>query len=385
MDWDSIMKDLGLDDELVPSIKTIPPRAISPSCENRIQNLTEFASNEMTHQFNNLYEFYSGLNQNPVHQSDFNAGTITNNYLDISNSCGFHNISNFNLGFDFIEDLVRAADCFDTHELQFAQVIFAWLSQRLQSPSGKPLQRAAFYFKEALQSLLNGSTRSTHLSSWNEIVQTIKAYKDFCGINPIPMFSQFSTNQALLEALDGSGPLIHIIDFDIGLGGQYASLIREMTERNDHSGKFILITAVVSQEYAIETRLIKDSLVQFAQDLKKEFLQRFGVLRRDVRVIGRGLGERGMGQEDRYVVVADQDIGGSEYGGDEYGSPVEGEVSNGGDEDGAFESVGGVSGRVAVREGVGPGIPRGKRAGRVGALLVRERLGCHVGLEVLSK
>ncbi|KAE8707086.1 Scarecrow-like protein 15 [Hibiscus syriacus] len=281
MDWDSIMKDLGLDDESVPSIKTIPPRAISPSCENRIQNLTEFASSEMTHhsEFNNLYEFYSGLNENPSHQSDFNAGTITNNYLDISNSCGFHNIGNFNLGFDFIEELVRAADCFDTHELQLAQVILARLSQRLRSPSGKPLQRAAFYFKEALQSLLNGSTRSALLSSLNEIVQTVKAYKAFSGINPLPMFSQLSTNQALLEALDGSAPLIHIIDFDIGLGGQYASLMREMAERNDHSGKFIRITAVVPEEYAIETRLIKESLVQFAQDLKLRFQIEFVLLR----------------------------------------------------------------------------------------------------------
>ncbi|GMI68132.1 Scarecrow-like 15, Arabidopsis thaliana HAIRY MERISTEM 4 [Hibiscus trionum] len=281
MDWDSVMKDLGLDDESVPSIKTIPPQAITPSCQNQIQNLPEFTSCELTHhsEFNNLYDIFSGLNQNPSHQSDFNGGTNTNNYLDMSNSCGFHSIGNFNSGFDFIEELVRAADCFDTHELQLAQVILARLSQRLRSPSGKPLHRAAFYFKEALQSLLSGSTRPTRLSSWDEIVQTIKAYKAFSGINPIPMFSQFTTNQALLEALDGSAPLIHIIDFDIGLGGQYASLMREMTERHDHSCKFIRITAVVPEEYAIETRLIKDNLVQFAQDLKLRFQIEFVLLR----------------------------------------------------------------------------------------------------------
>ncbi|KAK8673204.1 hypothetical protein V6N13_111553 [Hibiscus sabdariffa] len=281
MDWDSIMKDLGLDDESVPSIKTIPAQAISPSSENHIQNLPEFTSCELTHpsEFNNLYDFVSGLNQNPSHQSNFNAATNTDSYLDMSNTCGFHNIGNFNLGFDFIEDLVKAADCFDTHELQLAQVILARLSQRLRSPSGKPLQRAAFYFKEALQSLLSGSTRSTGLSSWNEIVQTIKAYKAFSGINPIPMFSQFTTNQALMEALDGSAPLIHIIDFDIGLGCQYASLMREMAERNDHSCNFIRITAVVPEEYAIETRLIKDNLVQFAQDLKLRFQIEFVLLR----------------------------------------------------------------------------------------------------------
>ncbi|XWS45382.1 hypothetical protein CRYUN_Cryun15aG0131900 [Craigia yunnanensis] len=281
MDWDSIMKDLGLDDESVPAIKTIPPQVISPSCDNHIQNLPEFTSCEFTHHsfhsdFNNLYDFYSGLNQNPSHQ---NFNSTTNNYLDISNSCNFHNIGNSNLGFDFIEELIRAADCFDTHELQLAQVILARLNQRLRSPSGKPLQRAAFYFKEALQSLLTGSTRSTRLSSWSEIVQTIKAYKAFSGINPIPMFNHFTTNQALLEELDGSAPFIHIIDFDIGLGGQYASLMREIAEKNDHSCKFIRITAVVPEEYAIETRLIKDNLFQFAQDLKLRFRIEFVLLR----------------------------------------------------------------------------------------------------------
>ncbi|XVF17857.1 hypothetical protein REPUB_Repub10bG0161100 [Reevesia pubescens] len=281
MDWDSIMKDLGLDDESVPAIKTIPPQVISPnSCENHIQNLPEFTSCELTHHssvhsdFNNLYDFYSGLNQNPSNQS-FN--TNTNNYHDIS--CNFQNIGNFNLGFDFIEELLRAADCFDTHELQLAQVILARLNQRQRSPSGKPLQRAAFYFKEALQSLLTGSTRSTSLSSWSEIVQAIKAYRAFSVINPIPMFNHFTTNQALLEALDGSAPLIHIIDFDIGLGGQYASLMREIAEKNDHFCKFIRITAVVPEEYAIETRLIKDNLFQFAQDLKLRFQIEFVLIR----------------------------------------------------------------------------------------------------------
>ncbi|XVE87270.1 hypothetical protein DITRI_Ditri18aG0103400 [Diplodiscus trichospermus] len=271
MDWDSIMKDLGLDDESVPAIKTNNPDQVISPCENHIQNLPEFTSCELTHQsvqysdFNSLYDFSSSLNQNPSHQ---NFDAAANDYLD----CNFHNIGNFNVGFDFLEELIRAADCFDTHELQIAKVTLARLNQRLRSPSGKPLQRAAFYFKEALESLLTGSTRPARLSSWSEIVQTIKAYKIFSGINPIPMFNHFTTNQALLEALDGPALLIHIIDFDIGLGGQYASLMREMAEKNDiHSCKFIRITAVVPAEYAFETRLIKDNLYQFAQDLKLRF------------------------------------------------------------------------------------------------------------------
>ncbi|KAK8608754.1 hypothetical protein V6N13_024167 [Hibiscus sabdariffa] len=240
MDWDDIVNDLGLDDELT--------------------------SPELTHHPLHLYESYSGLNhQNPS----------PDNYFD-------PNTGNFNLGFEFdvIEELIRAAECFETQELQLAGVISARLNQRLPAPIGKPLQRAAFYFNEALQSLLTEPTRPIRSSSWSEIVQTIKAYKSFSEINPIPMFNHFTTNQALLEALDdGSAPLIHIIDFDIGFGGQYASLMREMAERNDqYSRNFIRITAVVPEEYVFETRLIKDILSQFAQELGLRFQIEFVLL-----------------------------------------------------------------------------------------------------------
>ncbi|XP_052477597.1 scarecrow-like protein 15 [Gossypium raimondii] len=241
MDWDAILKDFGLDDESVPATKTIPPQVINPRLDNHIQNVPELTSCELTH--------------HPLH-------------------------SDFNLYESYSEDLIRAANCFDTHDLQLAQVILDRLHQRLRSPSGEPLQRAAFYFKEALQSLFTGSTwpNPVRLSSWSEIIQTIEAYKSFSGINPIPMFNHFTTNQALLEALDGSAPLIHIIDFDIGFGGQYASLMREMAERNDHSRKFIRITAVVPEEYSFETRLIEDNLNQFAQALRLRFQIEFVLL-----------------------------------------------------------------------------------------------------------
>lgn len=87
------------------------------------------------------------------------------------------------------------------------------------------------------------------------------------------MFSHFTTNQALLEALNGSS-FIHIVDFDIGFGGQYASFMKEIAEKAE-SRKMIppvlRITAVVPEEFAIESRLIRENLCQFAQDLKIRF------------------------------------------------------------------------------------------------------------------
>jgi hypothetical protein len=99
------------------------------------------------------------------------------------------------------------------------------------------------------------------------------------------MFTQFTANQALLESLEGSPPFVHVIDFDIGLGGQYASFMREIAEKSDFYNKLvpsfpmIRITAIVPEEYAIETRLIKDNLTQFAQELKIRFQIEFVLVR----------------------------------------------------------------------------------------------------------
>ncbi|KAL4366142.1 hypothetical protein AHAS_Ahas07G0176500 [Arachis hypogaea] len=63
----------------------------------------------------------------------------------------FHDTSNNSppTGFDFIEEFIRAANCFDTNHLHVVHVILDRLNQRLQSPAdAKPLQRVAFYFKK---------------------------------------------------------------------------------------------------------------------------------------------------------------------------------------------------------------------------------------------
>ncbi|PWA69796.1 GRAS protein [Artemisia annua] len=165
------------------------------------------------------------------------------------------------------------AECFETRSIQLAQVILARLNQRLHAPNGKPLQRAAFYFKEALQSLLTGPTRTTQSSTSSEIIQAIKAYKTFSNVSPIPMFSDFTANQAMLEAVDGA-MIVHVIDFDIGLGGHLASFMKEIAEKAEarkiHSPA-VRITAVVPEEYETESKLIRDNLWQFARGLKLRF------------------------------------------------------------------------------------------------------------------
>ncbi|XP_059645508.1 scarecrow-like protein 15 [Cornus florida] len=242
-DWNSLVRELGLHDD-----STVPLLTHSDS------------------QFPILPEF-------PIPPSDFAfSDTYSNPSLSLNSNSVVPN-NNINIEFDIVDELIRVADCFESNELQLAQVILARLNQQLQSPIGKPLLRAAFYFKEALQSLLTQSNRPTRFRSSSEIVQTIKAYKTFSNISPIVMISNFTANQAILEAVDGSR-LIHVIDFEIGLGGHWASFMKEIADRTDSqkpNPRILRITAVVSEEYENESRLIRENLSQFARELKIGF------------------------------------------------------------------------------------------------------------------
>ncbi|XP_030529424.2 scarecrow-like protein 15 [Rhodamnia argentea] len=276
LDWDSIMKDLGLHDDSVPPFKLNPH--VCPS-----DAFPPPPPLQHHHQHQHQHQHHLHLEQ-PGHflPHDFALSDAYPNPLD---SCADSPAGWNGLGPDFFDELIQAADCFDSSELQLAQMILARLNQRLRSPAGKPLQRAAFYFKEAFQSLLllqSGSNRApARLSSWPDIVQTIRAYKAFSGNSPISMFTHFTAIQALYESLDGS-MLFHVVDFDIGFGGQYASFMKEIADRADScklQPPIVRITAVVPEEFAIETKLIRDNLSQYAHELKLRFDVEFVLFR----------------------------------------------------------------------------------------------------------
>lgn len=246
-EWDSLMRELGLHDESTKSGYPLDLPELPPIH-------TESAAPATALFFHSDFE-----NLNP----NLNA-------LDFMSQDDDDNNNN---GFDFVDELIRIAECFETRSIQLAQVIMARLNQRLRAPTGKALQRAAFYFKEALQSLLTGPTRMTQASSSSEIVQSIEAYKTFSNVSPIPMFSDFTANQATLEAVDGA-MIVHVIDFDIGLGGHWASFMKEIAEKAEvrkvHSPA-VRITAIVPEEYEMESKLIRENLWQFARGLKIRF------------------------------------------------------------------------------------------------------------------
>ncbi|XP_010467682.1 PREDICTED: scarecrow-like protein 15 [Camelina sativa] len=256
MDWDSIMKELDLDDDnLKPNFPSSP----------------HFAATAVDPPLLPIFP-------DQLHPPEFPG-----------HGYGFNNEGGG--GLDFVEDLIRVVNCVDSDELQLAQVILSRLNQRLRSPTGRPLERAAFYFKEALGSLITGTNRNQNrLSSWSDIVQKIRAIKEFSGVSPIPLFSHFTANQAILDSLtwqqqqhqsssSSSPPFAHVVDFEIGFGGQYASLMREIAEKSVNGIRFLRVTAVVTEDYAVETRLVKENLAQFAADLEIRFQIEFVLMR----------------------------------------------------------------------------------------------------------
>ncbi|MQM15060.1 hypothetical protein Taro_047999 [Colocasia esculenta] len=177
--------------------------------------------------------------------------------------------------------LIRAAQAVEANDLPHASAILARLNQPLATPIGRPVQRVACYFREALQSLLNAHGQQRHtaaeaLLSPLDIVHKITAYRDLSDISPVPQFASFTANQAILEALDGSRS-VHLIDFDIGLGGQWSSFMHEVAERC-HAARAsppsIRMTAVVAEE-SLETRLSGENLRDFARGLGLEFSIKF--------------------------------------------------------------------------------------------------------------
>ncbi|KAG9152654.1 hypothetical protein Leryth_027670 [Lithospermum erythrorhizon] len=168
-----------------------------------------------------------------------------------------------------IDQLFKAAESIQAGNLVLAQEILARLNQQL-SPIGKPFYRASFYFKEALQLLLHNNNSvnpsSVHSSPFG-LVFKIGAYKSLSEISPVLQFANFTGNQAILEELEGF-ERIHVMDFDIGYGGQWASFMQELSLRSGGAPS-LKITAFASPSThdQLELGLVRENLIQFASEI----------------------------------------------------------------------------------------------------------------------
>ncbi|KAG2332107.1 hypothetical protein Bca52824_003287 [Brassica carinata] len=171
-----------------------------------------------------------------------------------------------------IEQLFNAAELMATtgdHTI-LAQGILARLNHHLNSSFNNnkaPFQRAASHISEALLSLIHDA--SPPLLTPENLILRIAAYRTFSETSPFLQFVNFTANQSILEL---GFERIHIIDFDVGYGGQWSSLMQELARNRGSCLKVTVFApppSTVSDEF--ELRFTEENLRSFAGELKIPF------------------------------------------------------------------------------------------------------------------
>ncbi|XP_062226371.1 scarecrow-like protein 6 [Phragmites australis] len=176
-----------------------------------------------------------------------------------------------------LEELAAAAKAAEVGNSIGAREILARLNQQLP-PIRKPFLRSASYLKEALLlALTDGQHGSTRLTSPLDVAIKLAAYKSFSDLSPVLQFANFTATQALLDEIAcTTASCIRIIDFDLGVGGQWASFLQEFAHRRRTGGvslPMLRLTAFVSSasHHPLELHLTWENLSQFAADLDIPF------------------------------------------------------------------------------------------------------------------
>ncbi|CAH1415666.1 unnamed protein product [Lactuca virosa] len=178
------------------------------------------------------------------------------------------------------DQLFAAAELMLSGNFSHAQGILARLNHQLPSAMSScnynPIQRSGFYFKQALQTQMAFLTPTSNpIPTLSNGMFKMCAYKLLSEVSPIIQFINFTSNQTLLEAL-GDSDYIHIIDFDIGIGAQWASFIQELPRKNNNgaaAGCSLKITAFASPSthHPVELGLMHENLSQFAHQIGISF------------------------------------------------------------------------------------------------------------------
>ncbi|XP_020591261.1 nodulation-signaling pathway 2 protein-like, partial [Phalaenopsis equestris] len=123
------------------------------------------------------------------------------------------------------EALTGANKCGD-----LARVILIRLRELLSHGGATNIERLAEHFTDALQRLLDGVGRHDDLPpNPGEVIEAFQLLQD---MSPYVKFGHFTANQAILEAVAGERR-VHIVDYDIMEGVQWASLIQAMVSQQE--------------------------------------------------------------------------------------------------------------------------------------------------------
>ncbi|KAA8538505.1 hypothetical protein F0562_028124 [Nyssa sinensis] len=124
---------------------------------------------------------------------------------------------------------------------ELARVILVRLKELVSPTDGTNMERLAAYFTEALQSLLEGAggvhgkhmlSHGPHHRDDHHQTDVLAAFQLLQDMSPYVKFGHFTANQAILEAV-AHDRRVHIVDYDIMEGIQWASLMQALMSRKD--------------------------------------------------------------------------------------------------------------------------------------------------------
>ncbi|XP_020587510.1 nodulation-signaling pathway 2 protein-like [Phalaenopsis equestris] len=130
-------------------------------------------------------------------------------------------------------------------------------------------ERLGLHFTEALQILLAGKGPTFNLPPAGDEPSALQLMQD---MSPYTSFGHFTANQSILEAVNGSRR-VHIIDFDVKEGLQWASLMQALV--SDKNGTFtshsLRITAIAGGKSTVKVEETGQRLTAFASSVNLPF------------------------------------------------------------------------------------------------------------------
>ncbi|KAK7275676.1 hypothetical protein RIF29_16797 [Crotalaria pallida] len=160
-------------------------------------------------------------------------------------------------GLRLVHLLMAAAEALTgaTKSRDLARVILVRLRELVSPTHGTNMERLAAHFTEALHVLLEGAGGGTKYNHHvicgphqndTHLLQTemLAAFQLLQDMSPCIKFAHFTANQAILEAV-AHERRVHIVDYDIMEGAQWASLMQAFSSRTEGPpGPHLRITAL---------------------------------------------------------------------------------------------------------------------------------------------